>query len=86
MSEPEKAIISFHITDGIITEVIEHRPVGLRPAVLLDRRDIEDAVARVVNTPVSGTEDEASPCRATPDNRPPLSVSVRHRPPPFGSQ
>ena len=54
-------VISFRIKGGIITEATERREkpspalVGdLLPTVLTERGDIEDAVARVANTPVSG--------------------------------
>lgn len=49
----ETVVISFRIVDGVITEVDEHRPTVARVTGLTDPRDIEDAVARVANTPVA---------------------------------
>ena len=48
-------VIRFHIADGVIVAVTETID-GTHGPVLAKRRDIEEAVARVVNTPVGGKE------------------------------
>ena len=55
----ETVNVSFRIEGGVITSVTYTWESGLTASwsPLIGRRDIEDAVARVANTPVGGREE-----------------------------